>query len=94
MRPPVLVEHVDAPAVMASEVSMSRTGMPAQEESGEEHHGDDENHTGDDPDPRHHLIQPARLVAGGWRWLVSGQRRRGRIVGCLVHDSDDAQVAG
>jgi hypothetical protein len=95
VRLPAVVEE-DAPAVMASEVSMGRTGMPAQEESGEEHHGDDEHHTRDDPDPRHDLVEPAGPtgghLAGRGRRRIQGRGRRGRILCCLAHDFDDAQT--
>jgi hypothetical protein len=89
------VEDVDAPAVMAPEVSIARTAsVSAEEEPREEHHRDDEHHAGDDADPRQHLKDSARsaVVLAADRRGIGCERGCGRMLGCLGHTSDDDEV--
>jgi hypothetical protein len=82
---------------MAPEVSIARAaGVSAEEEPREEHHRDDEHHAGDDADPRQHLKDSVRsavvLGADGRRRRTGRERRRGRMLGCLGHISDDDEA--
>ena len=91
------MQHVGA--VMAAQVVISRAGVFADQEPGEEHHRDDEHRAGDDADPRQRLEQPAGSTAVGnvavdWRCGrgVRGQRGSGVGFSCFAHAFDHADA--
>ena len=72
------------------------TGMPSEDEAGEEDDRDDEHDPGDDRDPGRELEDPGGPV---WRWFCRRRRRcscgvspHGWGVRCFTHETNDAWV--
>jgi hypothetical protein len=85
------MEEVHAAAQVRPAMPEASAGMLAQEEAGEEHHGDDEDDTGDDADPREHAVEPVGLGAGPRR-RIDSRRRSGRMLNSLGHVIDHADA--
>jgi hypothetical protein len=98
-----VIDRHFAATVLAATVVAAR--MRAEDEAGEEDHGDDEDDAGHDADPCGHRSEPAvaaRFGIGGGRrggWLCGGSGRGNRAgLGvrrqrCFTHDLEHASDA-
>jgi hypothetical protein len=98
-RAAVVVDRHFAATVVAATVVAA--GMRAEDEAGEEDHGDDEDDAGHDADPCGHRSEPAvaSRLRIGWTWLCGGSGRGNRAgLGvrrqrCFTHDLEHASDA-